>query len=88
MTHTIESGIFVSIPLVMVKIQKEDKHIGLKLKIRRTELRLKQKDVAKSCGITQQYLAELESERETNPSKNLMGKLADALNSSVQELFF
>ena len=60
----------------------------LNLKIRRIKMKKKQKEIAEQVGITQQYLANLENGRSKNPSRGLMIKLADALDTTVQELFF
>lgn len=62
--------------------------MGLKIKLRRVELGIKQKDLASKLGISQQYLGSLEAGRCTNPSKKLMKKLAEALETDVQTLFF
>lgn len=62
--------------------------MGLKLKIKRIEKGLKQKDLAEALGVSQQYLGNLESGRSTNPSREVMLKLASALECTVQELFF
>ena len=58
------------------------------LKMRRVQLGLKQKDVAEQAGITSQYLLDLEKGKAKNPSNDLMWKLSQILNSSVDELFF
>ncbi len=60
----------------------------MNLKIRRIKMKKKQKEIAEQVGITQQYLANLENGRSKNPSRCLMIKLADALETTVQELFF
>ncbi|EGS9999198.1 helix-turn-helix transcriptional regulator [Clostridium perfringens] len=60
----------------------------MNLKIRRIKMKKKQKEIAEQVGITQQYLANLENGRSKNPSRGLMIKLADALDTTVQELFF
>lgn len=60
----------------------------IKLKLERVRQRIKQKDLAKAVGITPQYLAALENGREYNPSKQVMDKLAEALNCSLEELFY
>ncbi|KXA05167.1 DNA-binding helix-turn-helix protein [Clostridium perfringens] len=60
----------------------------LNLKIQRIKKRKKQKEIAEQVGITQQYLANLENGKSKNPSRDLMIKLADALDTTVQELFF
>lgn len=62
--------------------------MGLKLKIKRVESGLKQKDVAQLIGVSQQYLGNLESGRSKNPSREIMLKLAAIYNCSVQDLFF
>ncbi|ADZ83200.1 helix-turn-helix transcriptional regulator [Cellulosilyticum lentocellum] len=62
--------------------------MGLKLKIRRIELGIKQGFAANEIGVSQQYLANLESGRSTNPSREVMLKLAKLYGCSVQELFF
>jgi len=58
------------------------------IKIKRIKLGIKQKDLAFAVGITPQYMMHIENGKAKNPSINVMKKLADALNSSVQELFF
>lgn len=62
--------------------------MGLKIKIRRIELGMKQKDLAKKIGITPQYLMTIEQGKAKNPSITIMKNLADELESTVQELFF
>lgn len=59
-----------------------------KLRLRRVALNLKQKDVAASVGITQQYLFALEHGKAKNPSIDVMKKLAAVLETTPQELFF
>lgn len=51
-------------------------------------MKKKQKEIAKEVRITQQYLANLENGKSKNPSRDLMIKLAAALDTTVQELFF
>lgn len=60
----------------------------MNLKIQRIKKRKKQKEIAEQVGITQQYLANLENGKSKNPSRDLMIKLAAALDTTVQELFF
>ena len=62
--------------------------MGLKLKIKRIEKGLKQKDLANKVGVSQQYIGDLESGRSTNPTREVMIKISEALGVSVQELFF
>ena len=58
------------------------------LKIARIKCNLTQKELAKSVGITNKYLSQIETGKSKNPSKPLMEKIAKVLNYSVQELFF
>jgi len=58
-----------------------------KLKLKRIELGIKQKNLAQQVGITPQYLMKLEQGKAKNPSVDLMKRLADSLNCTVQELF-
>ena len=60
--------------------------IGIKYDI--IKMKKKQKEIAQEVGITQQYLANLENGKSKNPSRDLMIKLAKALDTTVQELFF
>ena len=59
-----------------------------KLKMRRIELDLKQKDVAAQAHITPQYLRYLETGRAKNPSIEVMKNIAKVLDASEQDLFF
>lgn len=62
--------------------------MGLKLKIKRIEKGIKQKDLAKAVGLTQQYIGDLESGRSNNPTREVMLKIAEVLACPVQEIFF
>lgn len=62
--------------------------MGLKIKLRRIELGIKQKDLAVSIGISQQYLNRLEAGKNKNPSRKLMIVIAKVLETDVQTLFF
>lgn len=62
--------------------------MNTKLKLRRIEINKKQKDVAKDVGISQQYLSNLENGITNNPSLEIMKKLSEVLNTTVQDLFF
>ncbi len=59
-----------------------------KIKIKRITMGIKQKELAKAVGITPQYMMYIENGKANNPSITIMKKIADELNSSVQELFF
>ncbi len=72
----------------MVVFGKDVNNMVSKLKLRRLELGLKQKDVAKQVGITPQYLMNLENGKAKNPSINIMKDISSILDYPVQELFF
>ena len=59
-----------------------------RLKMKRIELGIKQKDLAKKVGITPQYLMNLESGKAKNPSIKVMKSISESLGCGVQELFF
>ncbi|MCW6111625.1 helix-turn-helix transcriptional regulator [Clostridium sporogenes] len=62
--------------------------MGIKIKVRRTEKMMKQKELAKEVGISIQYLNALENGRANNPSIPVMKKISEILEIPVQELFF
>lgn len=62
--------------------------MGLKLKIKRIEKGVKQKELAREVGISIQYLNALENGRATNPSIPIMKKISEILEVPVTELFF
>ena len=58
-----------------------------KLKAVRVGKNIKQKDLAINLGITPQYLNNIEKGK-TEPRRDLMIKIAAALDTTVQSLFF
>lgn len=62
--------------------------MGLRLKVKRIEKGIKQKDLAKDIGVSIQYLNALENDRANNPSIVVMKKISELLDTPVQELFF
>lgn len=58
-----------------------------KLKAERVNKGIKQKDLAKQLGVTPQYLNSIENGR-TEPRRDLMQKISNLLEISIQELFF
>ena len=58
-----------------------------KLKAVRVGKNIKQKDLAINLGITPQYLNNIEKGK-TEPRRDLMIKIAAALDTTVQALFF
>ena len=59
-----------------------------KLKVRRVEMGLKQKELAKMVNISIPYMAHLENGKAKNPSIEIMKRIAAALETTPQELFF
>ncbi len=59
-----------------------------KIKVRRVEMGLKQKELAKIAGVSIPYMARLENSRAKNPSMDVMKRVADALETTPQKLFF
>lgn len=59
----------------------------LNLKIKRIERNLSQKELAKIVGISNQSISDYENGR-LNPSYEIMGKISEELNATVDELFF
>lgn len=47
---------------------------------------IKQKELAKHLNITSAYLCELEKKKKTNPSIDLITRIANALDVSVDEI--
>jgi len=62
--------------------------MGSKLKSRRKELKMSVYDVASKTKLSPTYISNLENEQKKNPSKDSMEKIANALETSVFELFF
>ncbi|NLD50685.1 MAG: helix-turn-helix transcriptional regulator [Clostridiaceae bacterium] len=65
----------------------EVKVLTYKLKAKRVEKGIKQSDLAKLLGISRQSLSDIEHRR-IEPRRDLMLKIADALNEDVSILFF
>ena len=60
--------------------------IGDIVKRRRTELRLTQKDLEESSGVTQSMISKVEGGSADNVSIEILRKLAKSLNCSVIDL--
>lgn len=54
----------------------------------REEKGIKQTELAKTIGISTGYLCHLENGTRDNPSICIMGKIAKALNRSIEEIFY
>lgn len=57
------------------------------LKVARIRKGITQKELAVSVGVTSKYISLIES-KDIKPSPNIMQKIANCVNVSVQELFF
>lgn len=62
--------------------------IKYKIKALRVGKGIKAGDFAKELGISKEYLRLIENGKAKNPNRNLMIKIAKALDTTVQELFF
>lgn len=62
--------------------------MGNKLKDKRKELKMSVYDVSEKSGLSTTYISNLENNNRANPSKDVMEKIAQALESSVPELFY
>lgn len=56
------------------------------IKLIRKSKKIKQSDLAKSSGISRAYLSELENGKKTNPSTDVLMRIANALDVSIAEL--
>ena len=59
-----------------------------KIKFYRNNLGLSTYKIAELSGLTASYISNLENDNRTNPSKEAMQKIAEALGESVQAIFF
>lgn len=59
-----------------------------KIKALRVGMGYKAGKFAKDIGISREYLRLIENGTAKNPNRNLMIKIAKALDTTVQELFF
>lgn len=61
---------------------------GLRIKLKRIEKGHKQYVLAQQVGISREYLRLIENGKANNPSVQVMKKISEILETSVQELFF
>lgn len=62
--------------------------MGSKLKKKRKELEMSIYKLAEETGLSPAYISNLENEQKTNPSKDVMEKIANVLQSNVPDLFY
>jgi len=60
-------------------------NLGLAIKVRRTQLRMKQAQLAKLCGISVNYISLLENNART-PGFDLLQEIAGSLDIAMSEL--
>jgi len=59
-----------------------------KIKFYRNNLGFSVYEIAKLAGLTASYISNLENDNRTNPSREAMQKISNALKESVQAVFF
>ena len=62
--------------------------MGYRLKAKREKKGMTLEQLEKKTGLSAGYLCNLENNKRINPSMETMKKIAEALDSTVQELFF
>ena len=62
--------------------------MGLKLKIKRIEKGYTQIELSKRVGISRYYLSAIERGRANNPSLGLMRRIANILDTPIEDIFF
>ncbi|HDK7140039.1 TPA: helix-turn-helix transcriptional regulator [Clostridium botulinum] len=62
--------------------------MGLKIKFKRMEKGFTQQELADKVRISRYYLSAIERDKAKNPSITVMKKIAELLETPVQELFF
>lgn len=59
-----------------------------KIKARREEMNMSQEELAIRSGVSRPIISNLETDKECNTTTRVLKSLADALESSVEDLFF
>lgn len=62
--------------------------MGMRIKLKRIEKKLKQYEVAELVGISREYLRLIENDSAKNPSIAVIKKIAEVLETPIHELFF
>ena len=62
--------------------------MGYKLREAREEKRLTQEELAKKSGVSRQTIISIETDESYNPTFNTLIKLAEALGTTVDQIFF
>ncbi len=61
--------------------------MGYRVKKIRLEKRMSQDELCKRAGVSRQTISDLESGREVNTTTATLGKIADALDCSIADIF-
>ncbi|HCW53228.1 MAG TPA: XRE family transcriptional regulator [Clostridium sp.] len=61
---------------------------GNRIKYKRKRLRMSVYDISRKTGLSPSYISNLENNKKVNPTKMNMEKVAEALNSTVPEIFY
>ena len=62
--------------------------MGYKLRAAREAMRLTQDELAKKSGVSRQTIVAIETDEGYNPTFNTLVKLAAALETTVDQIFF
>lgn len=62
--------------------------MGYRIKELREQARLTQEELSQKSGVSRAIISGLESGRETSTTMKTLGKLAKALNTSLDQLFY
>lgn len=62
--------------------------MAIKIKNRRLLKGLTQQELADICGCSRQYINQIEVDGETNVSSKLLVKIAEALDCTMDDIFF
>ena len=62
--------------------------MGYKLRATREAMRLTQDELAKKSGVSRQTIVAIETDESYNPTFNTLVKLAMALDTTVDQIFF
>lgn len=62
--------------------------MGYRVKELRENARLSQEELSEKSGVSRTIISSLESGRETSTTMKTLGKLAKALNTTLDQLFY
>ena len=65
---------------------KAQEQLGMRIRFLRKQRKLSQEDLALNAGVNKNYLCDLENGRR-NPSLEVLERIANAFNITLEELF-